>query len=247
MIPLGVINHAPDFIEHKFKKLLNLENKDIQYCVDLLPRRIPRVLIFTNHLVFRKHLDVLNTSKYVDVIVCVFADPLKLHSYDLIPFDYTLADDIHIDAFRLTKPSMTRLKNKAVKYERADFLAQLLEKVQSFDGILTQFMSFIYTMPSATHQKPVKEMVCNWLISNETEADLDRHIAKIRIEFKMTDKQVKRLKDIITSDVAKTYKRVLKQTANCKDLYTQEFIKIVTQHKLSAYEIRYIRSITDKK
>lgn len=247
MIPLGIINHSPDFITHKFKQLLNLEDRDFVICVGDLPKKRPKVLIFISVALFRRHLEVLNSAKYVDVIVCVFSDPIKLLSFDLIPFDYKVSEDIHIDAFVLVKPTMTKLKDKQVKYERVDFLSQLLDKVQSFDGILTQFMSFIYTMPNATHQKPIKEMVCNWLISNESVADLNNRIAKIRIELKMTDKQVKRLLDIVTSPVADVYKRVLRQTANCKDLYSQEFIKVVTSNKLSAYEIRYIRSVIDKK
>lgn len=248
MIPLGIINHAPDFIIHKFTEVLHLNDKDVVIVTDkVLPKRVPRLMIFLTVGAFRIHLPALSDDKYLDTIVCVFADPIKLHNFDLIPFDYNMAADVHIDAFTFTKPAMSKLKVKPVTVTTRNLLAEIVEKVQTFNGILTQFMTFIYSLPSATHQKPVKEMVCNWLISSYPESVLDTSIAKLRADVKLTDKQVQRLKDIVTSDIAKTYKKVLQQTANCKDLYTQEFIKIITANKISAYEIRYIRSITDKK
>lgn len=247
---LGVCNHSPDFILSRLRKRLELKYSHIFICHSELPDATEKVklLLVPSPGLLKRHMVELNTKRFKDTIIVVFGNPIDLSDFNVQQFDYRLADDIHLDGFQLTPFNLAALDVEvpAIVFEKRDFLADVLEKVQSFTGILTQLMTFIYTMPSSTHQTPIKKLACYWLASENVNADLDTRLAKIKNTTPLTDKQIKRLKDILFSDKAAIYRKALQATKHLaiSELNTDEFIRIVSSFQVSAYEIRYIRAIT---
>jgi len=247
MIPLGVCNHSPDYITHWLKKVANVSLKNTFMVAELLPETTKnKALLFLSPSVFKHHLPTLNTTIYDNTLCFVFGSPVDLMSFDIIPLDYSLSENVHLDAFQFTPIQLDLLHASPVqvKYTKHDFLDIVLEKVQSFNGILTQLMTFIYQIRPSTHQAPVKEMVCQWLVSDETADDLDVRIKKNQQHAPISEKQIQRLRTIATSEVAELYRQALKATKHITDLDSPAFYKIVTKMKVSAYEIRYIRAVT---
>lgn len=244
-IALGVINHSPDFMLSRLRKRLKLRYAECFTVVDELPEEKAKLLVFLNTFSFRNAIPILNTPKYDKTICVVHGSPMELHNFNTTPFDYALSEDIHLDGFVFTPFNVNALtQNITIKYAKYDFLKEVLDKVQSFTGILTQLMTFVYTMPKSTHQKPIKELACMWLAHNENEAQLDERITKALNYTPLHDKQIKRLKAILISPNAELYKKAIKATMVVKDMDSDEFVRIVSSFKVSAYEIRYIRSVT---
>lgn len=244
-IALGVINHSPDFMLSRLRKRLKLRYDDCFIVADALPEERAKLLVFLNTFSFRNAIPVLNTPEYDKVVCVVHGSPMDLYCFNLHPFDYTLAADIHLDGFVFTPFDLEALtKPVVIKYVKKDFLKDVLDKVQSFTGILTQLMTFVYTLPRATHQKPIKELACLWFANNENEAQLDERIAKALHSTPMNEKQIKRFREILLSPNADLYKRAIRATLHVKDMDSDEFIRIVASFQVSAYEIRYIRSVT---
>lgn len=244
---IGVANHTPDKIVVGLRKR-GLSVRILHVGGDLPKRNNKDVTLFLTVGDFRRNMELLNTKAYANSVGILFASPIMLYRFTgIVPLDYKESADVHLEAFEFIQPDLTSAlarEAEPITYDcHADYADKVLEKVQSFTGILTPFMTFIYSMPSSTHQKPVKELGCYWLASTESETDLCTRIAEMQAITPLNDKQVKRFTDILTSDNAGVYRTALAATHKFEDLDSRDFITTVSDHGVSAYEIRYIRSI----
>ncbi len=245
----GSANHSPDFlIRYLYRKLnVPLDSILIVSSGDTLARKTNNThFIFLGSAALRRNLDTVNSRKYNGKVGIVCASPLHLHEFDaVLPLDYSESDNPHLDAFELG-PIARRAFNMAdvkVRYEKRDYTDVVQAKVESFTGILTQFMTFVYTTPSATHQKPIKELACTWLVSGEDHKVLVDRLETLIKTVPLTDKQQAKFLSLMTSADAGTYGVALQEAKECESVDSTEFKAVASKYAVSAYEMRYILSV----
>lgn len=229
-------HHAPDEIVIKLRKN-GIDRADI-FLVgeeELIKRKNPRNhYVFMSVLSFYKNRDTLET---LDVVSYVCDDPISLSQYrGFTPADYKVEEFFHVDGFSLTPMrSLDNCPNNPVFREKFDIIETCAKIAKQQITFLNQFMTFVYSLPSETHQKPVKELVCKWMASTETVAQYCKRLEKQRESVHLSDKQVKRLVALVSSDTAQLYRDAL-QMPGPADVVARTM-------KISAYELRYIRAI----
>lgn len=243
----GVANHSPDFVLLYLQKRLKIPEEEIAIVsstAKLPKRRTPySYYIFLSSKAVRRNMASINRIEDCTAIVC--APPIELNGFKgLIPLDFSESDSPHMEGFLLDKIRPKRLKQKGdgVSYEPIDYAIVVQEKVESFTGILTSFMTFVYTMPSSTHQKPVKELACHWLVRGGDEPTLERELAQLTKSVHLTEKQKVRFMTLLTSESASAYKEAL-QEAKQYSIDSIEFRNVADKHSVSAYEMRYMLSV----
>lgn len=249
MRTIGVTDHAPDKVALMFRDKLGVDPSDVMFLLgERLPKKTRKTYVFfLDSNTFRLNLNKVNSQHYRDKVGVVFGSPLALKDFEGIKFaDFQESFDEHINAFEigfnLNKPDV-KTYDVEVHHSQEDYGTKVIRKLESFTGILTQFMTFVYTMPSSTHQKPVKEMACNWLVGNTNEKDLKRKVDYLCLDCPLSDKQIERLMYLLTSESARTYKAALQEAKLLSNRNGPEFVDIVNRYKVSGYELRYVLSI----
>lgn len=229
-------HHAPDEIIIKLRQKYNVERKDIAIVGDedkISRKSKQRHFVFLSVVAFHHNLQRLAE---LDAQSYVFDDPISLTQYNLTPADFKMEDYFHVDGFSLV-PLIRLDRCPDVEIERQQFNvldhAKKIAKQQK--TFLNQFMTFIYSMPSETHQKPIKELVCKWMASKESIGHYCKRIEKLRQTVQLNDKQVKRLTEILSSETTNLYRKALQMPGDEDD--------VAKELKISAYELRYIRAI----
>lgn len=246
MIVIGVAFHAPDYIEAVLKKRVGYHHSQIR----AFAGKPARVLLFTDSITLRNNLPTINSRPFRDCVCILFADVITLYNYtNIIPYDYRLHEDFHLNGFDIIhnpdNQVFKRTSDATVTYERRNFLYEVWEQSQKAVGILSRYMTFCYSTPSATHQTPLKNLMCDWICAGGDEADLNARIAALPITVSV--KQVTRMKSILLTEDATAYKKAVKALAHVEDVQSKEFIKIVNTFGVSAYEIRYMRAINSRR
>lgn len=248
----GVCNHSPDFLFVWLKKLYSVSSSEIYILPEndfltVRPRKNVKIVFFLSNRSFRRNLEIVNSKHYKNISAILFASPIDIHSYEnIFPLDFMESDDIHLDAFLLQSLNKKRFSFSAdsslIERNKTDYLQNVLEHLKSFGSLLNPLMTFVYTLPSGSHQKPVKEMVCRWLYEDSDISELEKSLDKVSVSMSFSSKQKKRLIDILSSDVARKYKNALAEYK--RSVQNEETIyKIVYKWSVSAYELRYILSI----
>lgn len=249
----GVCNHSPDYMFMWLKKVFGLETKDISIVPEgnmlpVKPSNKKRIYLFLSHKTFRLNLDRVNSKHYTKAVGMLFSNPLVLHSYpEIIPIDFEESSSVHIDAFLLKEPDKSKMSlepsSTLIVRERTDYLAKVLDKVCSFNSLLTPLMTFLYTLPNSTHQKPVKEIICTWLYNGGSYEDLENTLNSRKGELPLSAKHHARIRNILDSETAHKYKQALQVVSVYEDDSKVPYREIVSSFNVSKYEIRYIISV----
>lgn len=229
-------HHTPDEIVVKLRKN-GIARKDI-YIVgeeEIIKRKNPRKhYVFMSVVSFYKNRDVL---ELIGVISYVCDDPISLSQFRGFTLgDYKSEEFFHADGFSLVP--MRNLENcpdNPVVREKFDIIETASKIARKQITFLNQFMTFIYSLPYETHQKPVKEMVCKWMASKETLAQYCKRMEKLRQTVHLSEKQMKRLIALLSSETAQLYRDALQLPGDEDD--------VAKAMKISAFELRYIRAI----
>lgn len=223
-------NHAPDEIIAMLKKsgvtdikIVNGKDPEEQH-----------VIVLGVNTFFRHERNREKRYYVVD-------NPMAIMSTNLQKVDLEEEEDLHIDGIsikRLEKipPFIDNDNPSKVPYNIVHVATQIAKSQQTF---LNQFMTFIYSLPSETHQTPVKKLVCKWMASNESINSLQKKVELLRKTVPLNDKQVKRLFDIIDTEVTVKYRQALQQSGDEDD--------VAKAYRVSAYELRYIRAVNKGK
>lgn len=249
MIVLGSAYHAPDALAVRLSKKLNILAKQIAFVSSGCALPSPSVFkcfLFLDCASLRQQLHLVNSNKYRGTYGVVCDNIFALNNIqNLTPLDFKRSDNIHLDGFNTT----TELDDVAlashdapVMFEPVSFEDQVVEKVQSFQGILTVFMTFIYTTPSSTHQTPLKELACRWLSSTQDVNMLETSFAQLVCKIKLNEQKQNRFLSLLTSDTAMLYKEVINQV-KALHVDSKEFNDAVKERGVSAYEVRYILAV----
>lgn len=248
MTVYGLANHAPDFMLLYLSKYCNADNVVIVDADTVIQQSAPYFL-FLDTKALRRNLDRVNE---LDAIGIVCDSTLKLKNFEGIYLvDAVEAENYHIDAFQLRylkkkkkrrKSVLSVKQNRDIVYAPYNYALSVQEKVESFTGILTPFMTFVYTMPSSTHQKPVKELACSWLVNGESRERLMERANDMMKTVPMTEKQQTRFYALLFSEAADVYHSAL-QEAKHIPLDALEFKDVASKYGVSAYEMRYMLSV----
>jgi len=247
MLVLGSANHSPDFILVYLKKKLKAEENRIALIASetrIVNKRKPfDFYIFLNPKALRRNLKIVNK---LDSVGIVCGPPIELNNFEnLMPLDHEESDSPHLEAFLLDTIDRNSFKPKQsqpIVYRSIDYAMVVQDKVESFTGILTSFMTFVYTMPSSSHQKPVKELACKWLVSGASLEQLEKKLQELTKDVYLTDKQKARFLSLLSSESALAYKDAL-QEAKQYSIDSIDFRNIADKHSVSAYEMRYMLSV----
>uniref|UniRef100_S5WBB7 Uncharacterized protein n=2 Tax=Pseudomonas phage PaBG TaxID=1335230 RepID=S5WBB7_9CAUD len=201
-----------------------------------LPKRRPKgidYVIMFSVKDMRRNLDA--HQSFEPVVFLVFDTPIALSGYTIQHMDFKIGSDVHIDGFECI-PLNLNLSIDSKPFERSglDIVQLSIEEVKAQRTLLNQLMTFIYSLPRATHQRPINSAVCSWMGSKTTLVKLNNDLAKMR-DSPLTAKQLARLNDILSSETAVLYREAMREGGDSEVL--------ARRYGISAYEINYMRAI----
>lgn len=231
MIAYGFAHTAPDKVLVHLRKL-GTPRSAIALVASPAKFEQRKHVVFSDVFTFEAH-----RKSITDKTICyVCDDPISLSMYNVIPVDYKAAEAFHVDGFNLVEfKSIPASKQQHITRTKFDVVEAAKKVAREQHTFLMNFMSFVYTMPSSTHQTPVRQLVCKWLASTETEKQLQTRVASLSKKIKLTDKQVAKLMDLLSGEVVDLYRKALQMEGDEDD--------VAMKLKISAYEMRYIRAI----
>jgi hypothetical protein len=215
-----------------------------------IPERTKKkVLIFLNKNSLGQNRKTLNTKAYNKRQIILLEDPLTLTQYDNI----TLLDccrskellDTLITRKRLSGFKAEDCVGAFPTHRKEETLTSILiAKVQERGSILNAFMSLVYTMPSTTHQKPVKTGICHWMFYGGKADQLPKVLSIINRQAPLSDSVKQRMILILLGDIGERYSKAftLVQSQRAKKMEV-DYDQLAADHSTSAYDMRYMRAI----
>ena len=213
---------------------------------DTLPKR--KILFIVSIADLLRNLKVLNSALYGKVQVFVFASPLRINELKgCQPLDMSPDVASRGIGFRMAKTislakyaSHLKIEGGVVSRDTTQYLTVLTDNVKH-GSLLTPLMTFIYTLPRATHQTPVKEAIAKFLYGSTSIASLQNALSNL-----LTEKNLLKLISLLETDVATAYRSALKAV---KTRVTSgdkpNLASICKQWNTNDYEIKYILSIIE--
>jgi hypothetical protein len=243
---LGVANHTPEqVLVWLLKKKIILDIAEVAVIPEdtILRKKTPaRTVLFalSTQSVLRNLL-LLNSRPYGDVKVFVFGSALDLSSIKgAVKLDYACSD-LNPVIFTYGDMLLSALKPTAAcvaTVRRVEFLQKLTDLVK-VGSILNPLMTFIYTLPSATHQTPVKELIAKCMYKGFSVSKLFAQFDELPIT--VSDRIRIRIKEILESEAGVNYKAALKTSR------TDGIDAAVRKHSVSLYELNYLIAIAAKR
>lgn len=235
-------NHAPDEIIQMLKNA-GYSRSSIHICErrGTLPKRNRH-----EHIIFLSFNDFKRQNvgpSYDAATFYVFDDPLRLFKVGLAGADFERSEALYLDGLTLSKlgslPQPQEIEIDEI-VSQEDLLELALEEVKAQKTFLNQFMSYIYLLPSGTHQKPIREAVFRWMVTKEPVSKLSKRLDAIGNTSPLNEKQKTRLFALVSSEVIDLYRLALRQDEGTED-------EMAMQMNISSYELRYIRAVLKPK
>jgi hypothetical protein len=202
-----------------------------------------------------RNISILNSSKYKNVSIFIFASPIRLnelnniHYLDLLKdpsakgFGFNLKPSIDVVLLKnvIRKES---LESKPLIRNDREHLTILTDSIKQ-GSLLTPLMTFIYSLPSSTLQYPVKLAVAKIIAKGLPTSKLDSAIKDIS-DYSLSVSAKEKLVNILDSEVGDTYKKAFKYYYKVKkEKGTVDINTVAKKFDVTAYEIRYIISILE--
>ena len=165
---------------------------------DIPERTKKKVLIFLNKNTLGRNRKTLCNKYYEKRQVILLDDPLTLTRYDnLTLLDCCRSKEILDTLITRKRLSGFKINDFAgafpVNRKEAPLTSILISKVQERGSVLNAFMSLVYTMPSTTHQKPVKTGICHWMFYGGKAEQLPKVLSIIHSQAQLTDSVKQRM------------------------------------------------------
>ena len=230
---IGYGCNPPDRILTLLSREKGLKRKQVEI-VTTTPFTVPKgtsYLVFLSAFAFRtatrKQPEVLGKVNSL-----VFDDPITLRSMG-IPYGDFQEHALHAGGIQCELPSLECVEVDALE-PATDLIVQSVEVLKQQASVLNRLMTFIYSLPRATHQNAVKEAVCNWM---HTKKNFKLLLVEIKRtpEAVLSEKQLQRLQDIVTDEVSELYRTALRE-GGCS-------VELSVKYSVSEYEINYMRAI----
>lgn len=254
MYCFGVSNHSPDAVI-AFLQKNRIITQPSEVAIVTSGTRMKETRPLKNKVVFLTNIsDFSRNYKVLNLIaggkhVFVFASPLRVREYEgVTALDFVQSPEYRNMAYRLQsldpavlkRGSVTEVTN--VKRKSSDYLTTLIDSVKS-GSLLNPLMTFIYMLPKASHQTPVKESIAlgflhNW---NRDKVFDDIHSKGLQLGKKATQL----LTDILESEVAGAYREAFAEYRSSKKKSTPNLGNISKKFNVSDYEMRYMLHVAD--
>lgn len=255
MYAFGLSNHSPDqAVGNLLSKNLIEDASEIA----VLPsgsrlkenkKPVRNVIFCMSVSDFHRNLEVFNSARYAIVQVFIFASPLRIREmknvaaldFDVNPaasgLGFLMRKDLNMALYRKT---IKGAEVEQVSRVAAHYLSVLTDNVKR-GSLLNPLMTFIYTLPSSTHQTPVKEAIAKFLYKSLPYSRLEAMLDEIR--GVTVNKRVRdRLKEILTSEVGENYRAAFKALSALPE-GKERIDTVCKKFHTSDYEMNYIESI----
>lgn len=252
----GISNHSPkqavDFLVKAKFVAAGKEIKVAEFGCTLPATPKKRVLFLVNIQDFYRNVKVLNSDAYKKVSVFVFASALRVREIKgCLPLDQESTQESPGVVVRLKPLSRAALRagqkesRTDVKREDGKYLINMIESIKK-GSLLAPLMTFIYTLPSSTHQTPVKYACAALLVEGQKFEDMVKALSKIGVS--LNDRQRENLKTILSSEPAQKigeYFKVAK--AKKKEGGSVPVDQLCKKAGIDAYEVRYLTSAYEER
>jgi hypothetical protein len=202
-----------------------------------------------------RNIETLNSLKYKNVLIFIFASPIRLnelnniHLLDLTKdpaakgFGFNLLPNIDTSLLKEVIRKQP-LKIKPLIRNDREHLTILTDSIKQ-GSLLTPLMTFIYSLPSSTLQYPVKLAVAKIIAKGLPTSKIDSAIKDIS-DYSLSISAKEKLINILDSEVGDTYKKAFKYYYKVKkEKGTVDINTVAKKFDVTAYEIRYILSILE--
>lgn len=237
----GVANHSPEYVVEAMRKaklIDDLKNIGIVPAEQRLSRRtLCKYLLLLSTQDLRRNASILATPKYQKVQVFVFANPMDLSEIEgLTALDYELNPEYPGFGFKLKSFNVRDIRKAPeshLEYKRGRYLYKLIKYVKR-GSLLNPLMTYLYTLPSSTHNF-VKIAVARWFMSGKSNNSL---LAVLSTE--VSSNVCSRLSAILFNEIGDRFKLVFGQI---RENGLSELKAAAKKHQVSDYEIRYLLSV----
>ena len=257
----GITNHSPDqALAFLLKKGVIAQMSDVAIVPfgtnlkeDSKPVR--KVLFIVTISDFYRNLKVINSTEYKDAILFIFASPLRVSEIvNIIPLDYEDNPSNRGVSFVMKKEMSVTAFSRALKANIEGPVSRLESKYLTLvtdtakrGSLLNPLMTFIYTLPSSSHQTKVKEAVATYLYKGISFARLEAIFDELR-DVSISQKSRDRIQAILVSDVGDNYRAAFKELRLAlKSEKLPSLTSICKRHGTSEYEMRYLKAVVDSK
>lgn len=255
MRAFGISNHSPDqTISFLQKRRVITDGSEVAILTFgsrlKADKPLKRKVIFIVSIT-----DFFNNAKVIsesasEALVFLFASPLRVNEIKgMTPLDFEPNEEYQGMAYRLTAIDPERfrvaLKNPAperIYRDTTNYLTQLIETVKQ-GSLLNPLMTFIYMLPRASHQTPVKESVAQGFYHGWSSDKVFESIAGK--DLQLSNKAANVLEGILTSDIALAYAEAFKLYRVAKKSGTVNLKSICKKCSTSDYEMRYLVSVVE--
>ncbi len=202
-----------------------------------------------------RNLKVLNSANYKECAVFIFASPIRLSELTGVTyldmmidpaakgFGFKLTYNIDLVKYRANMRQSDE-KQKQIARDSREHLTILTDSVKE-GSLLTPLMTFIYSLPNATLQTPVKIAVAKIISKGLPLTQLDKLIASTS-DYVISEKAKSKLYNILQSDVGERYMSAFKQYHQTKKKKGSiSLASIANKFNVSDYEIRYLLSVLE--
>ncbi len=241
MIAFVVINHSPRQTVNYLVKRYGVPVSDLAVVRGELPSK--PILLFLSWREFVINLKTLNRRQYKDTRCIVFCSVLAFHRLrGVYGLDSARAHNVHsIRPQTKFRKVWSNSKPRKVRAQARDYIQEMVNDVK--DGsLLNPLMSYIYTLPNATHQKPIKQLSAAAVVCGADEHGIKRDIAFFErcSGFNLSAKASTRLLELLLSKAGRNYADAFafyrKKGMNLDD--------VVQQLGVDQYEMSYLLSVT---
>lgn len=182
---------------------------------------------------YRRHIFIVGTREYdrnaaairdlVDHTVYVFGNANMLRHYGL-------DTDTELEDAEPTRARMTPI---------GSYLEELKHKAIA-NSLLHSLMTFIYTLPSKTHQKPVTSAICQWIFNGGKES-VEQVVDSLPIRISGINRHrlIKILAQPVTARLCAAFRDI--HSGKCETVG-----EAVLRYDLQVFELGYIRGNVEK-
>lgn len=191
------------------------------------------------------------------IVVCQSARPLYECGIRCIDIEYSEEEKfviVMLSKKEALNRALDQIRNDSYVYYTGDF-SQHTQRINNYvkevvhrvkqGSFLTPFMTFIYRLPYATHQKPVKNLFINWLFYSGYSKDIYRALNFLQNHnpvFKLSNRIMEALTNALSLPNIREYARAFRDLRNDLSL---PYTELVQRYKVDMYELNYMVSIVN--
>lgn len=251
MFCYGVCNHSPDQVVTfltKRKVIQSLADVELITAGTIL-KKTPKssVVFFLSISDFLRNVQFINGDKMEQHQVFVFGSPLRLnelndcyildmeHNPSCRGLGFTLLHRLDVAKYRQAR------KSQDVHRKTHEYLTVLTDNIK-VGSLLGPLMTYIYTLPSSSHQTPVREAVCRFIYYGKPLSELTNVLDEIK-GIVISKRTHQALMEILDSEVGRNYVSAFKEyREKKKDGSNVNLAPLCRKFNVHDFEMKYIKA-----